>query len=332
MDATEAATALNTAKTGITAGQASAIAANTSAVALRALIADPVFTGNMEITNSSSDCIISLQRTGHATHYLKSHSEDYLGFGVDGGSNNGLKMKLHDDVSNGVEIYGNLNIPSGSTYKIDGTALSKSDVGLGNCDNTSDADKPVSSATTTALALKSNIASPTFTTKIVTPMVEAASNLELKATGSNAVKMFTNGSERCKVTSAGNLLFNTGLGLNLSKPTQTAIEWDAHQALIEVTINTVRSASIPIYSSFNMSGVQRFFLEVTSDQISEGSVIVAHSYSPNGYTDWLPEVSKLRSMYVSGSAGKFRVTGAVSGTHSMNGNSTTNLYVNYTIM
>ena len=220
-------------------------------------------------------------------------------------------------------MYGNVNIPSGSTYKIDGTALSKSDVGLGNCDNTSDADKPVSSATTTALALKSNIASPTFTTKIVTPMVEAASNLELKATGSNAIKLYTSGSERCKVTSAGNMLFSSGLGVRLTKPTQTAIEWDAHQALIEVTINTVRSASIPIYSSFNMSGVQRF---------SEGSVIVAHSYSPNGYTDWLPDVSKLRSMYVSGSAGKFRVTGAVSGTHSMNGNSTTNLYVNYTIM
>jgi hypothetical protein len=32
--------------------------------------------------------------------------------------------------------------------------LSKSDVGLGNCDNTSDANKPVSSATQTALNAK----------------------------------------------------------------------------------------------------------------------------------------------------------------------------------
>lgn len=41
--------------------------------------------------------------------------------------------------------------------------LSKSDVGLANVDNTSDANKPVSTATTTALAAKAPLASPTFT-------------------------------------------------------------------------------------------------------------------------------------------------------------------------
>lgn len=41
--------------------------------------------------------------------------------------------------------------------------LSKSDVGLGNADNTSDANKPVSTAQQTALDLKANLASPTFT-------------------------------------------------------------------------------------------------------------------------------------------------------------------------
>ncbi len=43
------------------------------------------------------------------------------------------------------------------------SGLVKSDVGLGNVDNTSDASKPVSSATQTALDLKANLASPTFT-------------------------------------------------------------------------------------------------------------------------------------------------------------------------
>ena len=45
------------------------------------------------------------------------------------------------------------------------TALSlvKADVGLGNVDNTSDVNKPVSTATQTALDLKANLASPTFT-------------------------------------------------------------------------------------------------------------------------------------------------------------------------
>jgi citrate lyase gamma subunit len=42
-------------------------------------------------------------------------------------------------------------------------ALTKSSVGLGNVDNTADADKPVSTATQTALNLKANLAGPTFT-------------------------------------------------------------------------------------------------------------------------------------------------------------------------
>jgi hypothetical protein len=41
--------------------------------------------------------------------------------------------------------------------------LAKGDVGLGNVDNTSDANKPVSTAQQTALNLKANLASPTFT-------------------------------------------------------------------------------------------------------------------------------------------------------------------------
>ena len=42
-------------------------------------------------------------------------------------------------------------------------ALTKSSVGLANVDNTADADKPVSTATQTALDLKANLAGPTFT-------------------------------------------------------------------------------------------------------------------------------------------------------------------------
>lgn len=41
--------------------------------------------------------------------------------------------------------------------------LAKGDVGLGNVDNTADTAKPVSTAQQTALNLKANIASPTFT-------------------------------------------------------------------------------------------------------------------------------------------------------------------------
>jgi len=48
-------------------------------------------------------------------------------------------------------------------------ALTKSSVGLGNVDNTSDANKPVSSATQTALDAKAPLAGPTFTGTVALP-------------------------------------------------------------------------------------------------------------------------------------------------------------------
>jgi hypothetical protein len=60
--------------------------------------------------------------------------------------------------------YGNVLVYSGdSNGWIWEVALLKGDVGLGNVDNTSDANKPVSTATQTALNLKADLASPTFT-------------------------------------------------------------------------------------------------------------------------------------------------------------------------
>jgi hypothetical protein len=49
------------------------------------------------------------------------------------------------------------------------TGITKSDVGLANVDNTSDANKPVSTATQTALDLKANLNSPTFTGTVTLP-------------------------------------------------------------------------------------------------------------------------------------------------------------------
>ena len=53
------------------------------------------------------------------------------------------------------------------------SGLVKGDVGLGNVDNTSDADKPVSTAAQTALDLKAPLASPTFTGTVTTPLSTA---------------------------------------------------------------------------------------------------------------------------------------------------------------
>lgn len=67
--------------------------------------------------------------------------------------------------------------------------LTKSDVGLANVDNTSDANKPVSSATQTALNLKAPLASPTFTGTVagITKAMVGLSNVDNTADSAKPV-------------------------------------------------------------------------------------------------------------------------------------------------
>ena len=57
------------------------------------------------------------------------------------------------------------------------SALTKSSVGLANVDNTSDVNKPVSTAQQTALDLKANLAGPTFTGTVVLPSTTSIGNV-----------------------------------------------------------------------------------------------------------------------------------------------------------
>lgn len=61
-------------------------------------------------------------------------------------------------------------------------SVTKADIGLGNVDNTSDANKPVSTAQQTALNQKANIASPTFTGTPKAPTAVAGTNTTQLAT------------------------------------------------------------------------------------------------------------------------------------------------------
>ena len=59
--------------------------------------------------------------------------------------------------------------------------ITKSDVGLSNVDNTSDANKPISTAQQTALNLKANIANPTFTGNVQVPALQRTNGSGLYA-------------------------------------------------------------------------------------------------------------------------------------------------------
>lgn len=83
---------------------------------------------------------------------------------------NGNSFLVVADIANKLNTNGN-----GSSL----TGITAAQVGLGNVDNTSDANKPVSSATTTALNLKANLTSAS----LVTPNIGVASGTSLAVTG-----------------------------------------------------------------------------------------------------------------------------------------------------
>lgn len=68
------------------------------------------------------------------------------------------------------------------------SGINKAMVGLGNVDNTSDANKPVSTATQTQLNLKANLASPTFTGTVALPAANTLGTSTTKPATEAAVR------------------------------------------------------------------------------------------------------------------------------------------------
>jgi hypothetical protein len=77
--------------------------------------------------------------------------------------------------------YGVVAIANGGTSSAT-VVGAKTNLGLENVDNTTDLLKPVSTATQTALALKANIASPTFTGTPLAPTAAAGTSTTQLAT------------------------------------------------------------------------------------------------------------------------------------------------------
>jgi hypothetical protein len=113
--------------------------------------------------------------------------------------------------------------------KIATGAVTKDMVGLGNADNTSDANKPISIATQTALDLKSPLASPAFTGVPTAPTAAAATDTTQVATTA-----YVRAEVAALVNSAGSTLdtlgeLATALGndANLSTTITTALGYKA---------------------------------------------------------------------------------------------------------
>ena len=108
-----------------------------------------------------------------------------------------------------------LNYPTAPVTSVAGktgaVALVKGDVGLGNVDNTSDANKPVSTAQQTALNLKADLASPALTG---TPTAPTAATGD--ATTKLATTAFAKATADAIFTSAGPTNISAVLNVNLA--------------------------------------------------------------------------------------------------------------------
>lgn len=99
--------------------------------------------------------------------------------------------------------------------------LAKADVGLSNVDNTSDANKPISTAAQTALDLKSPLASPAFTGQVAIPAGSASAppltfsgdtDTGIHGPATNTVAIATAGVERMRVGPSTGVFFYDSTG------------------------------------------------------------------------------------------------------------------------
>ena len=213
--------------------------ATTTNLALKANIMSPTFTGTVSGITKSMVGLGNVDNTSDADKAVSTAAQTALDLKVDKVTGKGLstedyttaeKAKLaaisgtntgDQDLSSyatttNLALKANIMSP---TFTGTVSGITKSMVGLGNVDNTSDADKAVSTAAQTALDLKANLVSPALTGVPVAPTATAGANTTQIATTAfvtsavtgNYVDLTTN------QTIAGAKSFSSDLTINNTK-------------------------------------------------------------------------------------------------------------------
>lgn len=120
----------------------------------------------------------------------------------------------YDTALNKARTYQNgqwINFADGQVQSVNGhtgvVVLVKADVGLSNVDNTSDANKPISSATQTALNAKADLASPVFSGSPTAPTPTVATGIANKSYVDMAIQGLSAKSS-VRVATTGNIALN----------------------------------------------------------------------------------------------------------------------------
>jgi hypothetical protein len=147
--------------------------ADTAALATKAY-ADQAASSAVSAETAARSSAITEALSSHGTATVNIHGiADTSALATKTSAHNGVTTNVHGiaDTANLVTLAGIQTLTNKTITSPSG--LVKADVGLANVDNTSDADKPVSTAAQTELNLKAPLASPTFTGTVTTPLSTA---------------------------------------------------------------------------------------------------------------------------------------------------------------
>jgi len=121
-------------------------------------------------------------------------------------------------------------------------AITPTSLGLGNVDNTSDANKPISSATQTALDSKADAANPTLTGSLTLDgsgdfTITSDSNIVLDANTTSYLGSATSGNEIATKSYVDNAVDN--VTIDLSTAAGANIDWNAGTSQFDVNVSDV---------------------------------------------------------------------------------------------
>jgi hypothetical protein len=169
---------------------------SSNAASTYAPLASPTFTGTVVLPSDTSVGTVSSTELGYVDGVTSSIQTQLNGKQAIVANVSDVEIGYLDGVTSAIQTQLDAKSTASKTETLTNktltspvintpTGITKTDVGLANVDNTSDANKPVSTATQTALALKANLAGPTFTGTLSAADLTISGNLTVNGTTTN---------------------------------------------------------------------------------------------------------------------------------------------------
>ena len=244
----------------------------TTSIGLKAPLASPTFTGTVTIPTGASITA--------PTGLVKGD----VGLGNVDNTSNATERAATATLTNKTLTSPIINTPTG---------IVKGDVGLGLVDNTADTAKPVSTAQQTALDLKANLASPTFTGTVTVPTptnnTDAATKAYTDAIVTAAKIITAAGGDG---TNGQALTTNGAVSLSF---TNLPASGSAASVVVQVTVaSTTHTLILPAAVSVNNTGIQGLNTSTNTITFAAAGVYsFEFSTSNGGTTTTVREVNKV---------------------------------------